>query len=58
MNYVIRRRQDDLYLTVDGNWKEILDQNCWLTKEQMNNFKNNNFQNLNNFLIYTVINPT
>ena len=58
MVYVIRRKLDDFYLKNYGRneWSSKLAENCWLTKEQVQEFMA--FQShLNNYLIYTVVNP-
>ena len=58
MVYVIRRKLDDFYLkNYDRNeWSSKLTVNCWLTKEQVQEFMA--FQpHLNDYLIYTVVNP-
>ena len=58
MVYVIRRKLDDFYLKNYGcnEWSDKLAENCWLTKEQVQEFMA--FQShLNNYLIYTVVNP-
>lgn len=57
ITYVIRRKEDDLYLSINGKWQDSLNKDCWLTKEQIERFKKIHSQCLNNFLIYTVLNP-
>ena len=58
MVYVIRRKLDDFYLKNYGRneWSSKLAENGWLTKEQVQEFMA--FQpHLNDYLIYTVVNP-
>ena len=41
-----------------NNWKTDLDQQCWLSKEEIAIFKERNSNTLNNYLIYTILNPS
>lgn len=53
MVYVVRRKLDDFYLTKNGEWVQDIDKSCWLDKEQITDFKNQQ----DSFLVYTILNP-
>lgn len=56
MIYVIRRKIDDLYLSNQG-WVESLSQNCWFSKDYIKMFKENHLNEIDKYLIYTILNP-
>lgn len=59
MIYIIRRKIDDKYYnSKSNNWEQDLDQQCWLSKEEIANFKERNSNTLNDYLIYTILNPS
>lgn len=59
MIYIVRRKIDDKYYnSKSNNWEPDLDQQCWLSKEEINIFKERNSNTLNDYLIYTILNPS
>lgn len=56
MIYVIRRRTDDLYLSNQG-WVKSLSQDCWFNKDYIETFKENHINEVDKYLIYTILNP-
>ena len=59
MIYIIRRKIDDKYYnSKSNNWEQDLDQQCWLSKEEIAIFKERNSNTLNDYLIYTILNPS
>lgn len=58
MIYVVRRKNDDKYYSfMNDNWETELNQQCWLSKEEMNIFKEKNRYFLKDYLFYTILNP-
>lgn len=58
MIYVIRRQSNDLYFNEKYKaWQEELNKDCWLTKDDIRNFKQTYANELEEYLFYIVVNP-
>lgn len=58
MNYIVRRKEDDKYFSIkEGEWKDIIDGSCYLSKFQVDAFKKSHEKQLNDYLIYIIMNP-
>lgn len=57
MDYIIRRKEDDKYFSIkEGCWKNVIDESCYLRKDQIEIFKKSYENQLNDYLIYIIMN--
>ena len=53
MNYIVRRKEDDKYFSIkEGDWKDMIDDSCYLSKFHVDDFKKSHEKQLNDYLIY------
>lgn len=59
MVYIIRRKNNDKYYSfIQNTWENELTEKCWMNKEQISLFKEKHKDSLDNYLIYTILNPS
>lgn len=63
MLYIVRRKEDDKYLTYDYesyalSWQYDIDENCYFDKEKIELIKTELGEAVSDVLIYSIINPT
>ena len=57
MNYIVRRKEDDKYFSIkEGDWKDMIDDSCYLSKFHVDDFKKSHEKQLNDYLIYIIMN--